>query len=54
MKRKEIKAMGKNCSKPENRTNERKSQFIQGMSATKIKQPDNHIPNQKKTKKVVI
>lgn len=45
----------KNCvtKKPENQ-NQRLGQFVNGMTATKKKQPDNHIPNQKKTKKVVI
>lgn len=46
--------MGKNCQKPENRTGERMGQFVKGMTATKKQQPNNHIPNQKKTKKVVI
>ena len=45
--------MGKKCNKPENQ-NQRMGQFVKGMSATSKKQPNNHIPNQKKTKKVVI
>lgn len=45
----------KNCTvnKPENQ-NKRMGQFVRGMTATKKKQPTTHIPNQKKTKKVVI
>lgn len=45
--------MSKNCVKPENQ-NQRMGQFKAGMTALKKKQPNNHIPNQKKTKKVVI
>ena len=39
--------------KPENQ-NQRMGQFVKGMTAEKKKQPNNRIPNQKKTKKVVI
>lgn len=39
--------MMKNCSNLN-------SVFIKGMTATKKKQPDNHILNQKKTRKVVV
>ena len=39
--------------KPENQ-NQRMGQFVKGMTAEKKKQHNNHIPNQKKTRKVVI
>lgn len=43
-----------NCTKKPECQNERMGQFIKGMTATKKTQPDTHIPNQQKTKKVVI
>lgn len=43
----------KRRSKPENQ-NQRMGQFVKGMTATSKRQPNNHIPNQKKTRKVVL
>lgn len=44
--------MSKRC-KPENQ-NQRMGQFVKGFSAKGKRQPNNHIPNQRKTRKVVV